>query len=61
MNAGLTATGGSIGFDAVLPEGLLWRTELRVFRASERVFPRADRSTASRTNTVLVMSFALTL
>lgn len=61
MDAGLTVSGGSIGFDAVLPEGLLWRTELRGFRASEPAFPRADGSNASRSNAALVTSFALTL
>jgi len=59
--AGLEVNGGSVGIDAIPSEGLLWRTELRGFRASERVFPRGAGSAAGRSNTALVTSFAVTL
>jgi len=59
--AGLVATGASMGVDIALPEGLLWRTELRGLRATKRVFPKAGIPNASRTNSVVLTSLALTL
>lgn len=59
--SGLVATGASMGLDIALPEGLLWRTELRGLRATKQVFPKAGISNASRTNCVVLTSLALTL
>jgi hypothetical protein len=59
-SAGLVVNGASFGLDLAIP-GMLWRTELRGFRASQQVYPRAGVPNATRTNGVLVTSLALTL
>ncbi len=59
--AGLVANGGSLGWDVSIPGGVLWRTEVRGLRASERIFPKAGIPNAARRNGALVTSIALTL
>ncbi|MDZ4081374.1 MAG: porin [Bdellovibrionales bacterium] len=51
--------GGSIGFDQALPDGVLWRTELRYLKTSHEILPKesnfvTDGLTAT---TSLAMSF----
>jgi len=58
---GFLVNGGSVGFDMLGPEGLLWRTELRGLRASGRIFPDATGPAGRRTNAALITSLALTL
>jgi hypothetical protein len=58
---GLVVSGGSLGWDVAIPGGMLWRTEFRGLRASQRLFPKAGAPNATRRNGVLVTSIALTL
>ncbi|MBX2994121.1 MAG: porin [Bdellovibrionaceae bacterium] len=60
QGAPFNGTGGSIGFDQVLEEGLLWRNEVRYLAAAENLFPKDGGSTAKDDTTVttsLALSF----
>lgn len=48
------ATGGSLGFDQTLDEGLVWRNEVRFLAATESVFPK--ESTLAKDNTTVTTS-----
>lgn len=52
--APFNATGGSIGFDQTLDEGLVWRNEVRFLAAKESVFPK--ESTLAKDNTTVTTS-----
>lgn len=57
---GMSAFGGSIGFDQNLDTGFVWRTEIRHLNATSGVFPNGsnDRTTS---NTTATTSIALSL
>ncbi len=55
---GLSAYGGSIGWDQTLESYLLWRTEVRYLSADEKVFPKRV-SQVSESNTTVTTSLAL--
>lgn len=54
------ANGASVGVDVRVPSGVLWRTEVRGYRARDRVFPRRGGGSFSRDDAFLVSSLALT-
>jgi len=51
---------GSIGIDATLPQGALWRTELRGYQARDPVFPRHATGALTDRDGFVVSSLALT-
>ena len=53
-------TGASFGLDLILPEGVLWRTELRGFRGDGPIYPDAGEP-PRRDGGFVVTSLALTL
>lgn len=53
-------TGGSIGLDVNLQAPVLWRTELRVLRSDNAVWPLHTAGLYGRNNSFLVSSLALT-
>lgn len=55
--ASFNGTGGSIGFDQTLDDGLLWRNEVRYLAATESIFPQESSST-SKDNTTVTTSLA---
>lgn len=57
QTAPFNATGGSIGFDQTLDEGLLWRNEVRYLAATDNVFPK-DNGSMSKDNTTITTSLA---
>jgi hypothetical protein len=57
---GLQTKGGSIGMDVKLAAPLLWRTELRGFRATDAVWPMHHAGQFGRNDGFLVSSLALT-
>jgi hypothetical protein len=57
---GFETTGASVGLDVTLPEGFLWRTELRGFRGDQAIYLDRDGG-PSRTAAVVVTSLALSL
>jgi hypothetical protein len=57
---GFETTGASVGLDVALPEGFLWRTELRGFRGDQALYPERDGG-LSQNSAVVVSSLALTL
>jgi len=59
--AGLVTNGASLGVDVGRPAGLLWRTEVRGWRATSAVFPSHGVPNATRNNFVIVTSLALTV
>lgn len=59
--AGLVTNGASLGVDVGRNAGLLWRTEVRGLRATSPLFPSRGVPNATRTNFVIVSSFALTV
>jgi hypothetical protein len=59
---GMRTAGASLNLDAQLDPRLMWRTEIRLLRDKEPIFPsRAESSGFSRDNLVAVVSIALTL
>ena len=55
---GLRTNGASLGMDVTMQSGVLWRTELRGYRAQRAVFPM--RTGVSPTDAFIVTSLALT-
>ena len=60
LPAGFETTGASLGVDVKLQTPVLWRTELRGFRAKNSVFPQHTIGQFGRNNAFLVTSLALT-
>jgi hypothetical protein len=59
---GMRATGASINVDAQLDPRLVWRTELRLLRDRNRIFPsRTEPSGVTNATALAVVSIALTL
>jgi hypothetical protein len=52
-------TGGSTGVDVRLPGGALWRSEVRVLRADQRLFPARPGAQPTRDDVVVTTSLAL--
>ena len=59
--AGLVTNGASLGVDIGSPTGVLWRTEVRGWRATSALFPSRGVPNATRDNLVIVTSLALTV
>ncbi len=53
----LNATGGSLGFDQTLDEGLIWRSEIRYLAATKSIFPR-ETASISKEETTITTSLA---
>lgn len=56
---GFDVTSGSLGLNLRLPEGLLWRSEVRLFRSGGAIWP--DGAGLARRTALAVTSLALTL
>lgn len=54
--APFNATGGSLGFDQTLDEGLVWRNEIRILASTESIFPK--EGALAKDNTTVTTSLA---
>ena len=61
LSAPFKTNGASLGVDVAPVPALLWRTEIRGFFSSDRVWPTHDEGRFDRNDGVVVTSLALTL